>query len=249
MTPSTAPHRRRRRPQPDRRAPRSAPSQVSNGTSGERSTRGSSSLATKASQPRAPLGERQVAQVLRRRRPADRRRADAREIPASSFGVTALRLSRCCSTLNDCTRPSRTISSSPSIAPGSRSASARSGKLFGDVLAGARIEPRRRRAVLVRAGDRLHADAVPFPFRREVARIERGEIGLLDRMRQHRRPERRRIARSPASRRGLRARRTARCRAAPGRARALRSRSAPCRRARRRRSWRAAPRRRCAGRR
>ena len=76
--------------------------------------------------------------------------------------------------------------------------------------------------------------------------IERGEILLLDRVRQHRRAERRRIARSPASRRGLRARRTARCRAARGRARAARSRPAPCRRAPRPRSWRAAPTRRCA---
>ena len=43
-------------------------------------------------------------------------------------------------------------------------------------------------------GDRLHADAVPFPFRHEVVRIERGEIGVVQRVRQHRRAERRRIA-------------------------------------------------------
>jgi hypothetical protein len=37
--------------------------------------------------------------------------------------------------------------------------------------------------------------AVPFPFGGEVGRIERGEVHLLDRMRQHRRPERRGVAR------------------------------------------------------
>jgi hypothetical protein len=46
----------------------------------------------------------------------------------------------------------------------------------------------------VAAGDRLHADAVPFPFRDVIGRIEAAEIRLLDRMRQHHRPERRRVA-------------------------------------------------------
>ena len=55
-----------------------------------------------------------------------------------------LRLSRCCSTLNDCTRPSRTISSSPSIAPAKSQRLDQIGKALGDVLAGARIEPRDR---------------------------------------------------------------------------------------------------------
>ena len=68
------------------------------------------------------------------------------------------------------------------------------GKAFGDVLAGARIEPRRKMPVGARRRHRLHADAVPLPFRREVGGIERGEIRLLDRMRQHHRAERRRIA-------------------------------------------------------
>ena len=59
------------------------------------------------------------------------------------------------------------------------------GKAFGDVLAGARIKPRLHVAALVAARDRLHANAVPFPFRDEVRRIETGEIRILDRMRQH----------------------------------------------------------------
>ena len=49
-------------------------------------------------------------------------------------------------------------------------------------------------AAFVAAGDRLHADAVPFPFRDEVRGIEIGEIRILDRMRQHHRAERRGIA-------------------------------------------------------
>ena len=67
-------------------------------------------------------------------------------------------------------------------------------KAFGDVLAGARIEPRLDVAALVATGDSLHADAVPFPFRDEVGGIEVCEIRILDRMRQHHRAERCRIA-------------------------------------------------------
>src|SRR4029079_17658369 len=54
------------------------------------------------------------------------------------------------------------------------------GKAPGDVLAGARIEPRLQMAALVAARNRLHADAVPFPFRDEIARTETGEIRILD---------------------------------------------------------------------
>ena len=54
--------------------------------------------------------------------------AQAGGVVGEEFGGDACRLSRCWSTLNDCTRPSRTIRSSPSIAPGSRRASIRSGK-------------------------------------------------------------------------------------------------------------------------
>ena len=49
-------------------------------------------------------------------------------------------------------------------------------------------------AALVAAADRLHANAVPFPFRDEIGGIEIGEIRILDRMRQHHRAERRGIA-------------------------------------------------------
>ena len=63
-----------------------------------------------------------------------------------------------------------------------------------DVLAGARIEPRRDVAARVAACHRLHADAVPFPFGDVVGGIEVLEVGLLDRMRQHHGAERRGIA-------------------------------------------------------
>ena len=48
--------------------------------------------------------------------------------------------------------------------------------------------------VFVAAGDGLHANAVPFPFRDEVGGIEIGEIRILNRVRQHHRAERRGIA-------------------------------------------------------
>ncbi len=66
------------------------------------------------------------------------------------------------------------------------------GEAFGNVLAGARIKAGDCCSV-VPGGDRLDPDAVPFPFRHEVARLEPGEIGVIERVRQHRRPERRRI--------------------------------------------------------
>ena len=58
------------------------------------------------------------------------------------------------------------------------------GKGAGDVLAGAAVEPLHA----ARGGD-LHADAVPFPFGAEVRRIERVELGAVDRIGQHRRQE------------------------------------------------------------
>ena len=48
-------------------------------------------------------------------------------------------------------------------------------KTPGDVFPGARIKPRLDMAAFVAAGHRLHADAVPFPFRDEVGGIEIGE--------------------------------------------------------------------------
>ncbi len=67
-------------------------------------------------------------------------------------------------------------------------------KALADVLAGPRIQPRLDVAALVTAAYRLDADAVPFPFRDEIGGCEIGEIRILDRMRQHHRSERRRIA-------------------------------------------------------
>ena len=119
------------------------------------------------------------------------------------------------------------------------------GKAPGNVFAGAGIEPPNGAAVML-GGDRLDANAVPFPFGHEIGRVERGKIGLVDGMREHRRPERRRIARSPAFRRGLPARRKARRRAAPSRARALRCPGHRWRRAPPPRPWQVAPTRRCA---
>ena len=67
------------------------------------------------------------------------------------------------------------------------------GKALGNVLAGARIEPRDRSAVMAR-GHGLHANAVPFPLGHEFGGVEPGKVRLVERMRQHHRPERRRIA-------------------------------------------------------
>jgi hypothetical protein len=46
------------------------------------------------------------------------------------------------------------------------------GKALRYVLAGARIKPCDAAAVCVVRAHRLHADAVPFPFRHEVRRLE-----------------------------------------------------------------------------
>ena len=66
------------------------------------------------------------------------------------------------------------------------------GEAAGNILAGARIKPRDHGAVAAGGRHRLHADAVPFPFGRELGRIEAGEF--LDRVGEHRRAKRRRIA-------------------------------------------------------
>ena len=67
------------------------------------------------------------------------------------------------------------------------------GKAPGDVLAAARIEPRHDVAARVLAADRLDANAVPFPFGDVIGRVDVAEVRILDRMRQHHRPERRGI--------------------------------------------------------
>ena len=77
---------RRRRPHcRDWRARRQASSQLANGSSGERSMRGSWSAATNASSRRASVAKGSVAQVARRSPPADRRRGDAAGYSAISF--------------------------------------------------------------------------------------------------------------------------------------------------------------------
>ncbi len=67
------------------------------------------------------------------------------------------------------------------------------GKAFGNIFAGARIEPRDRLAIAL-CRDRLYADTVPFPLRHECGRVEALQIGVVERMRQHRRTERCRVA-------------------------------------------------------
>ncbi len=104
----------------------------------------------------------------------------------------------------------------------------------------------RAAAVLAGARDGLDADAVPFPFRKEVFR-RRAQRDRHPRSRARASQDGRARDRGlPACRHGLRARRTIRHRAAAGPARSARSPAGRCRRARRRRSWRVVRRRRCA---
>ena len=63
------------------------------------------------------------------------------------------------------------------------------GEAVGHILARARIEPLHAGAFCVKAGDSLHADAIPFPLRRKLGRVQRGEIRLVQRMGQHGRAE------------------------------------------------------------
>ena len=68
------------------------------------------------------------------------------------------------------------------------------GKGAGDILAGAGIDPPHRAPVAAVAGDGLEADAVPFPLGQEFGGVELREILVLQRMREHGRAKRRRIA-------------------------------------------------------
>ena len=110
----------------------------------------------------------------------------------------------------------------------SASASSEIGKALRDILAGARIEPRHH-ARRPRACRRPPARGCrPISIRpMKSAGSSAARSGLLDRMRQHRRAERRRDrATDRLARRGLRARRTVRDRAAASPARSARSRAA-----------------------
>ena len=136
--------------------------------------RGSSRRATKRLQPRAALGERQLAQVLVA---VDQEVVGARcaGIVGQQLGVTVLRLSRCCRSPNAATRPSRTTSSSPSSAPSKSQRVDEVGKAAGDVVAGARVEPRDARPSARRRPPARGCR--PISIRRhEVGRIERGEV-------------------------------------------------------------------------
>ena len=101
--------------------------------------------------------------------------------------LTVLRLSRCCRSLNGATSDPRITRSSPSSTTPGGSPATTSGKAAGNIVAGAREE-----APLAALMCRLHADAVPLPFRHEVLRLDQGELPVLDLMRQHQRAEGRR---------------------------------------------------------
>ena len=62
------------------------------------------------------------------------------------------------------------------------------GKALADVVTRARVEAR----IAARRHD-LHADAVPFPFGGKLGQIERRPVLVLQRVRQHQRPEHRRV--------------------------------------------------------
>src|ERR1700730_9283564 len=67
-------------------------------------------------------------------------------------------------------------------------------KAVRDVLAGTRIEPRNRLAILAPRCRSLHADAVPLPFRDKRRLIESRKLTFIERMGEHDRPERRCVA-------------------------------------------------------
>ena len=101
--------------------------------------------------------------------------------------LTVLRLSRCCRSLNGADlRPSHHQKLAVEH-DAWRQACDHIGKGAGNIVAGAREE-----APLAALMRRLHADAVPLPFRHEVLWLDQGQLPVLDLMRQHQRPEGRR---------------------------------------------------------
>ena len=216
-------------------------------TSGERSTRGSSSRATNCFEPRAARGERKLAQILlavgEQIVGAQMRGKLGHEFGRDGFAIEPL--------LQHVERLHAALAHDQKLAVDRARQAQRIekiGKALGNILAGARIEPRDRPAVC-RAATACTRMPSHFHSAMNSAGSSAGEVRLVERMRQHRRPERRRIAARRLFRRGLRARRTARRKAAPGRARAARYLAHRWRRAPRPRPWRAAPKRRCATRR
>ena len=155
--------------------------------------RGSLELPDECLQPLAPLGERQLAQIILVvaeqivGAQMDRKLLD--QLWRDGLAVEAL--------LQDVEALYATLAQDEQLAVDGAGQPQRRHQIreaSGDVLAGARIEPCCDVAMLVAAGDSLHADAVPFPFGDVVGGIEVLEIAVLDRMRQHHGAERRGIA-------------------------------------------------------
>ena len=98
--------------------------------------------------------------------------------------VTVLRLSRCCRSLNGATSDASHHQKLAVEHDAGRQACDHIGKGCRNIVAGAREE-----APLAALMCRLHADAVPLPFRHEVLRLDQGQLPVLDLMRQHQRAE------------------------------------------------------------
>ena len=221
-------------------------SKVSKGRSGERSSFGGLAVASEAPRARRGARRRGAGAGPRRPRPGGRRRGCGSDGRGSASAMTALRFSRCCSTLKLCTSPSRSDQELAVDGGVEVERLDQVGEGAGNVLAGARVET--RGGPLASPRDGLDADAVPLPFGGEV-----GRVGSRD----SRAPPARARASPAGTARGSpvvglavhgpRPRRRGPHRAARGPARSARSSSAGAvARARRRRSWRGAPRRRCA---
>ena len=155
----------------------------------ERSNRSAGSRGISASSRRAALAPRQLAQVLALEDQHVVEPHEGRDSRRASSSRPVLRPSRCCSALKLAAPPASPpwwlprTSSSPSSTAGIVSASAISGKRAGDVVAGARVEPR-----LAAGVDQLHADAVPFPLGDVVGEVEHR---VLERVGEHERAEQR----------------------------------------------------------
>ncbi len=163
-------------------------SQLVNGTIGDRSSAGRGSRAMPRFEPVPALGEGEAAQILR---PLAQnvvephgRREIAQHFRGRGLAVEPL--------LQVVERGDLAVADHQQLAVQRhirRHRRADVGKGAADLVAGARIEP-----LFGAAGDELHADAVPFPFGEIVARVEPGDVGILERLRQHQRAEGRQIA-------------------------------------------------------
>ena len=232
--------RRRARPRGSPTASDRSPNRIS----GDRSMRGGRMRANQSSSRMRRASKDSGRTILARPRTGCRTAGCRRAGRAAAWRRRVLRFSRCCRSANGA---DHAVADHQQLAVQHAVEIHRLhdfGKGRRDVLGAARIEPLARRC-----RDQLHADAVPLPLGPEGGGIERGEIRLLQRMRQHRRAKHRRVRRIGPRRRVPRSRRTASGRAAPVRARPPRSRRRRCRRSRPAPASPAAPRRRRAGRR